>query len=426
MPQPGETITEGLIVSWLAKPGDALNEGSPVAELETEKAVFVYESPYEGKLLELKYDASARVKVGLAIAVMEVAPEKAEHYMMLGLGQLAEGETAPVPSLTRHSAEGSITPQESRDVSTRVATDEGKAPATVGGIKSSPYTRRRSRELGLNDADLARLAANNPEGRVTLSAIKDAPIGTTKSTNTTRKAGAAPAIPSAVPYTAVPCSPIRQRIAEKMVLSKSKIPHAHTGLSVDVSNVMKRRAAENAAFKKRTGAHLSLITLVKPALERIIRRHPVVNASYVETNGGAEIHLFNDINLGIAVGTEHGLLIPVIHRIERLSEEEFNAQLADKIHRAMEKRLRVDELTGATVVFNNFGFYGTSIGVQIISHPLTATLGMGVIEKRVVPVGDGIAVHEMADFVLAFDHRAMDGRDVGLFLSDLKKEIEAL
>jgi pyruvate/2-oxoglutarate dehydrogenase complex dihydrolipoamide acyltransferase (E2) component len=389
MPQPGETITEGLIVSWLAKPGDALSAGSPVAELETEKAVFVYESPYEGTLLELKYDGGARVKVGLPIAVMEVAAEKAEHYMMLGLGRLADGETAPVTAADPKAPKGS----------------------------AAPYVRKLARARGLNEADLTRLASGHPEGRVTLAALE----ASTPSTG-----HPIPPHAHAPPYTAVPCSPIRQRIAEKMVLSKSKIPHAHTGLAIDVSRVMKQRAERNAEFSQRTGTHLSLITLIKPALERVLRQHPVVNASYVEKAGGAEIHLFKEINLGIAVGTEHGLLIPVIHRIDSLSQEEFNAQLASIIRRAMDKRLSVDELTGATIVFNNFGFYGTSIGVQIISHPLTATLGMGVIEKRVVPVGNDIAVHEMADFVLAFDHRAMDGRDVGLFLSDLKKEIESL
>lgn len=410
MPQPGETITEGLIVAWKKSAGDFVKEGEILAELETEKALFDYASPFEGKLTEILFPDNSRVKVGLPIATIEVAAEKEKHYALLGLAQPASPNKNKSPENHRQQACPSREPE-------KMAGPVAQAVKNFSA-KTSPYVRKLAREKGLTLAAIDRLAAESPDGRVTLAMLNNTiPIQDTKT----------PAKPAtATNYSAQPCSPIRMRIAENMVLAKTRIPHAHTGLAVDVSRVIKYRDSIKDDFKQRAGQNLSFLSLIYPALVEAIKKFPVVNASYHDATMPHEIRLFNKINLGIAVGSEHGLFIPVMHDIENFKRDAFNQKLNDLIKRSHENKLSVDELTGATLIFNNFGFFGTSIGVQVISYPLAATLGMGVIEKRVVPTSDGITVHEMADFVLAFDHRVMDGRDAGLFLSSLKEGIENL
>lgn len=413
MPQPGETITEGLIVRWLIQPGTAVKEGDPLVELETEKALFEYESPFEGKLVSILHPENSRVPVGRPIAVIEVSAEKEKHYTLLGLAQKAAVVPPPHQPSSSQSTSESMTTSRSSSFSS-------SSPASPDFIRISPYVRRLAREKGVQAHELEKLASQNPDGRVTLAAIASA-----SSSPVVAATGPVSKTPSpSSAYHAEPCSPIRMRIAENMVLSKSKIPHAHTGLAVDVSRVIKYRDSIKNDFKSRSGDNLSFLSLVYPAIIGAIRKHPVVNASYVDSTSPHEIRIFEKINLGVAVGTEHGLFIPVIHDIASLSRDAFNKVLNDLIRRAHARKLTVDELTGATLIFNNFGFYGTSIGVQVISYPLAATLGMGVIEKRVVPVGEAITIHDMADFVIAFDHRVMDGRDAGLFLSEIKSGIE--
>jgi len=227
-------------------------------------------------------------------------------------------------------------------------------------------------------------------------------------------------------FTAETCSAIRMRIADNMVKSKSKIPHAHNGIAVDVTHIIEYRDKHKDEFKKQNGVSLTFLSLIQPALINAIQKFPMVNASYDDSHTPHQIKLFKHINLGVAVGTEQGLVIPVIKDIGNLSFNDFNAQLNDKIERAQNQKLKPDDLMGGTIIFNNFGFFGTQIGVQVIGYPMAATLGMSVIEKRVVPVDDKIVIRTMCDFILSFDHRVMDGRETGLFLALLKKEVEAL
>lgn len=438
MPQPGETITEGMIVSWIAKEGDELSEGKAVAELETEKAVFEYESPFEGRVLKILYPAETRVKVGEPIAVMDVPNAKAEHYMMLGIGRLAEGEEAGSAAVATSVAK--------TDVATSVALSPSVAASaavsyedvrSLTDIKMSPYVRRVALQAGVAKETLVSLAKNHPEARVTKEAILSATSGkaqlaataeTPQQRRRTSDRKPAPIVPHdpGTEYRVMPFSPVRVRIAENMSLSKQHIPHAHTGLTVDVTKVVQFRNQHKDAFKKKYGVNLNYLSLFFSAIAKAVKKYPSVNASFVENGDKSEIRIFNRVNLGVAVGAEYGLIIPVLKGIEDYQFQKFNQDLNDKIERGMKKKLMPEDYAGPTLIFNNFGFFGTTIGVQIIQYPLAATLGMGVIEKRVVPHFDGIAVRDVADFFLAFDHRILDGREAGLFLSELKKEIENL
>ena len=194
-----------------------------------------------------------------------------------------------------------------------------------------------------------------------------------------------------------------------------------------MTNIVEFREQNKAAYKSKNGVNLNFLSLVYKALVTAIQKYPVINASYVDTKEPHEIRLFKSINLGIACGTEHGLMIPVVHGIESLNFADFNSQVNDKVSKAQNKKLMPDDMAGATIIFNNYGFFGTNLGVQVIQYPMACTLGMSTIEKRVVPLADGgIDVRTMCDFVLSFDHRVMDGRETGLFLGELKKQIETI
>lgn len=432
MPQPGETITEGMIVAWVAKVGDELTEGSPIAELETEKAVFEYESPFEGKLLQLLYPAETRVKVSEPIAIMEVPAAKAEHYLMLGIGRLVEGDDAPAVSFDA--------PERVKPASQNPVAPSSSAPVTatelklLEDVKMSPYVRRVALEGGIGKEALLDLAKGHPESRVTKEAIlalidPSQSLDRPTTIHERRRGGQTKPIVPHDPnteYSLLPFSPVRMRIAENMALSKQKIPHAHTGLTVDVTKAVEFRDANKEEFKKKFGTNLNYLSLFYSAIAKAVKKFPSVNASFVENGDKPEIRIFNRVNLGIAVGSDYGLIIPVMKGIEDMKFMQFNADLNDKIVRGMKKKLKPEDYMGPTLIFNNFGFFGTTIGVQIIQYPLAATLGMGVIEKRVIPHQGGIAVRDVADFFLAFDHRILDGREAGLFLSELKKEIENL
>lgn len=387
MPQPGETITEGTIVNWIAKVGDKIHEGQMIVELETEKAVFEYESPYEGKLLEILEPANKTVPVGNPIALFEVEEAKANNYSMLGIGKKTgdqKTESKPQATMTKP-----ISP---------------KGPA-----KTSPLIRRLMQEYHIEPEALDFIEGTGPGGRITKENLQ------TYLANKKNPSGEEDVVVE-------PCSPVRVRIAEHMVKSKKIIPHAHISLSVDVTRVVEHRERVKEAFKKQYGIGLGYLPLLFPALKKAILRHPLVNASFREEQKSMAI--YKKINLGIAVGLEKGLFIPVIHHAEKMNYLEFAKEADDLLGRANSGKLTVTDLTGVTFTFNNYGFYGTTIGVQIILPPQSSTLGMGVIQKRSWVVGDEIKIRHVSDLTLAFDHRLMDGRDAGLFLLSLKKSLE--
>lgn len=422
MPQPGETITEGTIVQWLVKEGVTVDEHAPVAELETEKAVFEYESPFVGKIVKILHADGTRVKVAEPIAIMDVPNDKANFYIMMGIAKTVDGAaTAPTSVAAKSTA---VTAPQAESVQTRT-------PSSVD-LKMSPYVRKQAVQFGVTESQLSDLAKKSADGRITKDMI-DAFVSGKPVVAPSRSTQDSGSVDSRLSTTVQQgdvriekCSAIRMRIADNMVLSKSKIPHAHNGIAVDVTHVVNYREANKQRFKDKHGLNLNFLTLIYPALVKAIKAYPMINASYDDSTNPHQIKYFNKINLGVAAGTSQGLVIPVIPDIESLSTKDFNSMVSDRLARAEAKKLKPDELMGATLIFNNYGFFGTNLGVQVIQYPMAATLGMSAIEKRVVPVGDAIGVRTMCDFVLSFDHRVMDGRETGLFLKMLKDGVEAL
>lgn len=386
MPQPGETITEGTVVRWLAKAGDAIKEKQPLVELETEKALFEYESPYAGTLQKIVAGDGKVVPVGESLAIFTVADEKAHMYSMLGLGQATgAGKTSTLP----------------------IKKEPPKANGhPIHGGKLSPLVRRLMQENDISMEELGDLVGTGLGGRITKEDISQVLLSRTVTKSTDKD------------EELVPCSPIRMRIAENMVKSKQTIPHAHVHCTVDVTALVEHRRR-----KAVTGNKVAYLSLIFPFLKEAILETPLVNASYRKDNNA--IAVYKKINLGVAVDTPKGLMIPVLSHAEQLSPDEFNNKLGLLVQRAQKNQLTVQDLTGVTFTFNNFGYFGTEIGVQIILPPQSTTLGMGRMEKRPWVVGDDIKIRWVSDFTLAFDHRVMDGRDAGKFLEHLKRSLES-
>lgn len=419
MPQPGETITEGTIVKWLAKAGDVVVEGTPLVELETEKALFEYESPFEGTIVKILHDDQSRLPVATPIAIMDVSDAKAKQYLMLGIAEEVNGGAMTAEVAKSSPAASTVKSSVSQPAA------QTAVPQKYVDVILSPYVRRVAMEHGVSNEVLQSLGAAHPEGRITKETIEDFVKSGAVPKNTNQTQGAAKSASSADQgYDVMPFSPIRLRIAENMTKSKQTIPHAHTGLTVDMTNVVKYREANKESFQKKNGVSLSLLTLMLPTLIKAIRAFPGVNASYVGEGSSAEIRLFKSINLSLAVGTEAGLMTPVIKNVQALSVVDFAQKMKDVVDRASRKKLMPDDFSGTTFLFNNFGYFGLNSGVQVIQYPLAATLGMGCLEKKVVPLGEGIAVRDTANFFLAFDHRVIDGLEAGQFLTMIKESLE--
>ena len=375
MPQPGETITQGTVVSWLVPEGATVSEGDRIVELETEKAVFEYESPYEGKLIEILARNGSVVPVGNPIAVFEVPDEKASLYFMLGIGKKVE-----------------VRSQESE-----VRSHED----TVLPGKLSPLIRNLMREYGIDFSELGQVHGTGPGGRITKENIL---------TYLAAKKGEAEAAPADVDL--IPLSPLRMRIAENMTRSHQTVPQAHTGLSIDLTRILERRG------------EASILSLIFPSLKEAILKVPVVNASFRDLKGIKSIALHKKIHLGVAIDVGKGLYLVVVRNTDEKSAKTFERELKALVERAKEDKLAPADLTGMTFTFNNYGYYGSTMAVQIILPPQSTTLGMGKIEARPWVVDGKIEIRQVADFTLAFDHRVLDGREAGQFLATLKRLLE--
>ncbi|HSI99088.1 MAG TPA: dihydrolipoamide acetyltransferase family protein, partial [Patescibacteria group bacterium] len=222
----------------------------------------------------------------------------------------------------------------------------------------------------------------------------------------------------------VPLSQMRKGIARKMTQVKQTVPHAYTVIEVDMTNVVKWREANNAAFKAREGASLSYVAVVVKAVTETLRKHPTINSQFAED----KIILKQAMNIGIAVAVDNGLIVPVIANADQLSISGVNGRIRDISTRANAGKLRLDELTGGTFTVNNTGWFGSVTSMPIVNAPEVAILSMEAIVKRPVVIevdgADVIAIRHMMNMACSFDHRVLDGAQVGFFLADVRKALE--
>lgn len=413
MPQLGESVHEGTISKWLVKPGDKVTEFEPMLEVDTDKVNAEVPAPVTGILREILAKEGDTVQAGSEIAVVETgdgAPAlpapSAQGPQQEAPAPTAKAETpkAEVPSPPREEGHGEGRPQ----------------PSPSGEEhRYSPGVQMAASELKV---DLSRVTGTGMGGRVTRKDVE----------NYAAKAKAAPP-PQAAPAAAAPAKPsegdevvqltrVRRLIAENMARSKQTIPHAWQTQEVDMSGVVANRNANKGAFQKQEGFSLTYLPYVMAAAISALREHREVNATFNET----ELIVHKDINLGISVGMEDTLLVPVVRQADSLSIAGLARAVNDLATRARNKHLKADELTGGTFTVNNSGTFGTLFSYSVINPGQAGILTMEAIVERPVAVQGLIGIKPMMYLCFSFDHRVLDGLQAARFLTSCRKWLEAV
>jgi len=410
MPQMGESIFEGTITKWLKKVGDAVEKDEPLFEISTDKVDAEIPSPVAGVLTAIREVEGATVQINTVVAVIGGSAEPGESAASAARPSLPEAPAAP-------SAAG-------------LTTDESPAPVRGEGepLRSSPLVRRIAKE---NNLDLSRIAGTGSAGRITkddvLKHLSERGQGSAAGPSApAAKPATAPAAPvSTLPGTVAPLSRMRAIIAERMVESVAISPHVYSVYKIDMTRIVRLRERERVAFEKKHGAKLTFMPFIAAAAIEALRRHPIVNASLKD----GSIHYHANVNLGIAVALEWGLIVPVVKQAETLSFAALARTMADLAERARTKKLKPEEATGSTFTLTNSGVFGGEFGTPIINQPESAILAIGGLKKEAVVMTDAegndtIAIRGMQSYCLGFDHRLIDGADGGKFMSLFKRVLE--
>jgi pyruvate dehydrogenase E2 component (dihydrolipoamide acetyltransferase) len=446
MPQMGESIFEGTITKWLKKVGDKVQRDEPLFEISTDKVDAEIPAPSAGVLREIKVKEGTTVQVNTVVAVIGGAGAP----VATPAPAAAPAPRAPQPVAT--PAPGAPTARPAAPIA-RPAAPQPVAYGAAEDIRSSPLVRRIARE---NNVDLATVPGTGLGGRISktdiLSFVQQhgpgqagavatvgrpaattiAPPAPARPAATPAARPAAPAVPplpapafTELPGDLVPMTPMRRKIAERMVESRRTSAHVHTIFKVDMTRIVKLREKMRKGWEERHGVKLTYMPFIAKALMHGVRTKPVVNASVVAE--GIQYH--KNINIGIAVALEWGLIVPVVKGAENLSFVGLQRNITDLGERARAKKLVPDEVQGGTITITNPGIYGPQFGTPIILQPQVAILGMGGIFKEPVVVtdqdgNDSIAVRHIIRLVLGYDHRIIDGADADQFMVAVREYLE--
>jgi 2-oxoglutarate dehydrogenase E2 component (dihydrolipoamide succinyltransferase) len=405
MPQMGESIAEGTIVRWIKKVGDTIDRDEPLFEISTDKVDAEIPSPGAGVLLEVRVNEGETVPVNSVVAVIG-APDDVRSTP--APTSQADGTTSASPS----AANG--------DPAAVPPTVSVAQPETVEDIRrtrSSPVVRRIARDHHVN---ISQLTGTGIGGRVTkrdiLTHIERGRTADVPAARAPRRPAVAPA-GDAVRVEKM--SVMRKKIAEHMVLSVRTSPHAYAVYEVDFHRVERLRRDKKGTYEQ-AGAKLTYTSFVAKAVVESIHEFPFVNASL----DGENVVYKRDVNLGIAVALDAGLIVPVIPDAGRKDLLALSKSIQDLAHRARSKQLKPEEVQGGTFTITNPGVFGALFGLPILNQPQVAILAVGTIDKRVVVVDDMMAVHPMCYLSLGFDHRLIDGAEAGKFLQAVKQRLE--
>src|SRR5712664_489876 len=410
MPQLGESVHEGTISRWLVKPGDKVVEFEPMLEVDTDKVNAEVPSPVSGVLREILAKEGQTVQAGAEIAVVETG-DGAEPLLPTTTGVPAsQAREAAKPA--EGPARAPVEPQGDAPP----APTAPPPPEGGGEHRFSPGVQMAASDL---DVDLSKVTGTGLGGRVTKKDVQDFAA----------KAKAAPAAPApAAPVTpsegdqVVQLTRVRRLIAENMTLSKTTIPHAWQTQEADMSGVVAHRNANKAAFQKQEGFSLTYLPYVMAATISALREHPEVNSTFNET----ELILHRDINLGVSVGLEDTLVVPVVRRADGLSIAGLARAVNDLATRARNKQLKADDLSGGTFTVNNSGTFGTLFSYSVINPGQAGILTMEAIVERPVAVSGMIGIKPMMYLCFSFDHRVLDGLMAARFLTSCRKWLEAV
>ncbi len=399
MPQLGESVTEGTVDHWLKNEGDFVKRDEPIVEVVTDKVNAEIPSPFEGKLVKITAAQGETVLVGAVIAQIEVAG--------------APSAAAPAPVKPEPKAAAVSSPAA---VAAAPAAEVAVAGGGNGGTRLSPAVRKLAAEHNL---DPTTLRGSGLGGRVTRDDILAA-VGGASPTAAPAPATAPQAPRDGSREELVKLSIMRRSIAEHMVRSLATAPHAWTLQEVDVTNLVRYRESEKDGFKARHGVALTYIPFVVQIVCEALKQYPWLNSTW--TDEGVVLKRY--INMGIAVSIPDGLIVPVLKDADQRGFTDLVRSLDDLIGRARNKQLKPDDVQGGTFTLNNTGSTGSIASQPIINQPQAAIITTESIVRRPVVIGDGIAVRNMMNMCLSFDHRIIDGMMAGQFLGFVKKRLE--
>jgi pyruvate dehydrogenase E2 component (dihydrolipoamide acetyltransferase) len=453
MPQMGESIAEGTIVRWIKKVGDKVDRDEPLFEISTDKVDAEIPSPAAGVVTEIKVKEGETVPVNSVVALIGAAGEAAQAAPAAQTPPApAKGQT-PTPSPQADGAT-SPTPRPAQPAAAapKAAPVETGAPSAEDVIRqrSSPLVRKMAKE---HNVDISQLQGSGIAGRVTKDDIlgyigqggqegqerlegqggqerqggqegRDGREGHAAGAKALAERPKGPAIemPAFKPGAAtevVPMSVMRKKIAEHMVMSRRTSAHVHSVFEVNFGRIDQIRRQKKDEYE-RAGAKLTYLSFIVKAAIDALRAVPVVNASV----DGDNVVYHQQVNLGIAVALDWGLIVPVIKAADEKNLLGLSRSVADLAARARSKQLKPEEVSGGTFTITNPGVFGALFGMPIINQPQVAILGVGNVEKRPVVIDDAIAVRPMAYLTLGYDHRIIDGAVADQFMSHVKHALE--
>jgi 2-oxoisovalerate dehydrogenase E2 component (dihydrolipoyl transacylase) len=401
MPQLGESITEGTIAKWLKKPGDQVKKYEALVEVITDKVNAEVPAPLAGVLKEIKVLEGATVTVGTEIAVIEESVPSSGAQPTKAAASPGAAPAAPA-----------ATPSAS-------APDSG---SQEGRTRLSPAVRALVEQHRISDAELERISGSGIGGRISKKDVEEFVATRGESGRSDGETSTPTPAPSpAAPGQAIPLSPMRRAIATNMLKSKQTIPHAWTVAEVDMTQVVRYRQQVKASFKEREGIDLTYVPIIVKGVVEGLKAVPILNASW--SDAGVVPH--REINIGIAVSVDDGLIVPVIRGADRMSISGLAKATDDLARRARAGKLTLDDVQGATFTVNNPGTFGTILSYSIIAPGQAGILAMDAIVKRPVVVdGDAIAIRSMMNLCLSFDHRVLDGVSAAKFLQGVRRWLE--
>ncbi|MEY3903952.1 MAG: hypothetical protein RL189_3258 [Pseudomonadota bacterium] len=427
MPQMGESINEGTLTKWHKKVGDKVQREEILFEISTDKVDTEIPSPVSGVLVQVLAAEGTVVAVNSVVAIVD------ESGAGASAGAAAPAQTAAAPAAASAPAK-----QAAPAVVSAAAESNSDNSDASRGVKSSPLVRKMAAE---HNIDLSKVQGSGENGRINkqdlapyieaakntgsglvasaaqaaLSPVKTAPAAAVDSTG-----GQISGVADGVRVERVPMTQMRKKIAEHMVMSKRTSPHVTSVIEVDLQKVVDLRAKFKDKFEATHGFKLSFMPFFMHAALEGIKAVPIVNASV----DGDTIVYKKDVNLGIAVALDWGLIVPVIKNSTERSFVGLARELENLANKARSKKLAPDDVKGGTFSISNFGGFGTIIGQPIINQPQVAIMGIGAMVKKPVVVNDAIAIRTTCHVVLSFDHRVIDGSDSGKFLSTVKNTLE--
>jgi 2-oxoglutarate dehydrogenase E2 component (dihydrolipoamide succinyltransferase) len=384
-----ESVTDATLVGWHKKVGESVTRDENLVDLETDKVVLEVPAPASGTLSSIIAQDGATVEAGDLLATLE------------------EGEAAVAAA-----------PPAAKAVSAPPVVEENKAP-----VKTSPAVRRL---LDEHDLDATMVSGTGKDGRLTKADV----MAFLKSNDSSNVTPGDPTPPALVEDSAVqgfvrneqrvPMTRLRARIAERLVEAQQTAAMLTTFNEVDLTEVMGLRSRYRDSFEKKHGVRLGFMSFFSMAAVEALKRFPVVNAS-VE---GTDIVYHNYYDIGIAVSSDRGLMVPVIRDVDQMSFAEFEAQLNAVAKKAQDGTISMDDLTGGTFTITNGGIFGSMMSTPILNQPQSAILGMHTIQQRPMVVDGEIIARPMMYLALTYDHRIIDGKEAVQFLVSIKEQLE--